>query len=180
MPTKRNLCNLIFRKLSGSYKCKLCGWPLCGDVCRDTKTHAKECKFFQDRKSKIQVTCFGVPNRLYDAILPLRVLLLKLTNKRVYKLVCLLMDHTETQTEKKQRRYSQIAELIRNTWGFSKDFSVTEIKHVLGILAVNSFCVHEGVEDGMGLIGNYMQLITLRNYIVCPKNLRLVCLNTKT
>ena len=90
------------------------------------------------------------------------------------------MDHTETQTEKKQKRYSQIAELIRNTWGFSKDFSVTEIKHVLGILAVNSFCVHEGVEDGMGLIGNYMQLITLRNYIVCPKNLRLVCLNTKT
>jgi hypothetical protein len=46
-----------------------------------------------------------------------------------------------------------IAELIRNKWGFYRDFSVTEVKHVLGILNVNSFVVHDGAEDGMDLIG---------------------------
>ena len=158
----------------------MCGWPLCGDLCRDSKAHAKECKFFQERKSRIQVTSFGVPNRIYDAILPLRLLLLKLTNKRVYKLVCLLMDHTENHTEKKLKRYSQIADLIRNTWGFSRDFSENEVKHVLGILAVNSFCVHDGAEDGMGLIGNRINLFTFRRSIVNLRNLRLAWKHTKT
>ena len=101
----------------------------------------------------MNVTSFGVPNRLYDAVLPLRLLLLKLTNPRVYQLVSLLMDHRENLTEKKKKRYTWISDLIRNTWRFSKDFTAEEVKHILGILAVNSFCVHDGVEEGMGLIG---------------------------
>ena len=28
-----------------------------------------------------------------------------------------------------------------------------QVKHVLGILSVNSFVVHDGAEDGMDLIG---------------------------
>ena len=146
----------FFRKVSGNYKCRLCGWPLCGDACRETKAHGKECVIFQDRESKVEVTSFGKPNRIYDAILPLRVLLLKLTNKKVYRLVCLLMDHKENQSPAQQRRQTQIADLIRNTWGFGKDFSVNEVKHVLGILSVNSFVVHDGAEDGMDLIGLYL------------------------
>ena len=63
------------------------------------------------------------------------------------------MDHKENQSPAQQRRQLQIAELIRNTWGFSKDFSVNEVKHVLGILSVNSFVVHDGAEDGLDLIG---------------------------
>jgi hypothetical protein len=49
-----------------------------------------------------------------------------------------------------------IADLIRNKWGFYRDFSVTEVKHVLGILNVNSFVVHDGAEDGMDLIGKLL------------------------
>ena len=154
MATKLHKKLLIdFRKLSGSYKCKLCGWPLCGDGCKETKAHAKECILFQERGSKIEVTMFGKPNRIYDALIPLRVLLLKLNNNKVYRLVCLLMDHKENQSPATQRRQTQIAELIRITWGFGKDFSVNEVKHVLGILSVNSFVVHDGAEDGMDLIG---------------------------
>jgi len=149
------MCLVCWRKVSGNYKCRMCGWPLCGDACRETKSHGKECVIFQERESKIEVTSFGKPNRIYDAILPLRVLLLKLTNKKVYRLVCLLMDHKENQSPAQQRRQTQIAELIRITWGFGKDFSVNEVKHVLGILSVNSFVVHDGAEDGMDLIGLY-------------------------
>jgi len=149
------MCLVCWRKVSGNYKCRMCGWPLCGDACRETKAHGRECVIFQERESKIEVTSFGKPNRIYDAILPLRVLLLKLTNKKVYRLVCLLMDHKENQSPAQQRRQAQIAELIRITWGFGKDFSVNEVKHVLGILSVNSFVVHDGAEDGMDLIGLY-------------------------
>ena len=38
---------LMFRKLSGHYHCSKCGWPLCGDRCRNTKIHQRECTLFQ-------------------------------------------------------------------------------------------------------------------------------------
>jgi hypothetical protein len=119
---------LALRKLTGHYCCSLCGWPLCGDRCRDTKTHQKECVLFQERGGRVQVSGFGKPNRMYDAVLPLRLLLLKLWDKKVYRLVCLLMDHKENQSPQQQRRQAQIAELIRITWGFAKDFSVNEVR----------------------------------------------------
>ena len=90
------------------------------------------------------------------------------------RLVTLLMDHKETQSPAQQRRQLQIAELIRNTWGFGKDFSVNEVKHVLGILSVNSFVVHDGAEDGLDLIGKLSLLGCLefgqkwRQYLTIP------------
>ena len=65
------------------------------------------------------------------------------------------MDHKDQQSPSQQRRQLQIAELIRNVWGFGKDFSVNEVKHVLGILSVNSFVIHDGAEEGLDLIGLY-------------------------
>ena len=72
---------------------------------------------------------------------------------RIFHLVCLLMDHQEQQTEAKRRRYKRVSDLIRITWRFARDFTEEEVIRVLGILSVNSFCVHDGVEDGTGLIG---------------------------
>lgn len=149
------MCTVCWRKLSGHYSCSKCGWPLCGDRCRDTKEHYKECILFQERGTRVTVGGFGKPNRMYDAVLPFRLLLLKLWDKKVYRLVCLLMDHKENQSPNQQRKHAQVTDLIRNTWGFSKDFSVNEVRHVLGILSVNSFVVHDGLEDGMDLIGLY-------------------------
>ena len=42
---------------------------------------------FQERGSRVSVTGFGKPNKMYDAVLPLRLLLLKLWDKKVYRLV---------------------------------------------------------------------------------------------
>ena len=81
------------------------------------------------------------------------------------------MDHKEHQSPAQQRRQLQIADLIRNTWGFGKDFSVNEVKHVLGILSVNSFVVHDGVEDGLDLIGDHLILQIIKFHIWgVPKN----------
>ena len=65
------------------------------------------------------------------------------------------MDHQEQQTEARRRRYKRVSDLIRITWRFARDFTEEEVIRVLGILSVNSFCVHDGVEDGTGLIGEY-------------------------
>lgn len=40
------------RKVTGSFVCGDCGWPLCGDTCRHADTHRQECSFFRCR-----VTC---------------------------------------------------------------------------------------------------------------------------
>ena len=42
--------------------------------------------------------------------------------------VCLLMDHKENQSPAQERKHNQLAELIRITWGFAKDFSVNEVR----------------------------------------------------
>ena len=80
------MCLVCYKKLSGAYRCSRCHWPLCGDTCRDSKEHARECILFQERESKVNIGGFGKPNRIYDAILPLRILFLKLTNIKVYRL----------------------------------------------------------------------------------------------
>ena len=63
------------------------------------------------------------------------------------------MDHKEGITDGRRKRYKRISEVIRNLWNFGRDFSEEEVFRVLGILSVNSFCVHDGVEDNTGLIG---------------------------
>ena len=41
----------------------------------------------QERGTKVQISGFGKPNRIYDAVLPLRLLLQKFWDKKVYRLV---------------------------------------------------------------------------------------------
>ena len=65
------------------------------------------------------------------------------------------MDHQEARTEAKLKKYRRISDLIRMRWNFKQDFTEEEVIKVLGILSVNSFCVHDGEEEGTGLIGLY-------------------------
>ena len=44
------LFTLFGRKILSYYTCPGCGWPLCGEKCRDTKSHQRECSFFQVEK----------------------------------------------------------------------------------------------------------------------------------
>ena len=79
------MCLVCYKKVLGDYTCSRCHWPLCGDACRDSKDHFRECQLFQQREAKVEISGFGKPNRIYDAILPLRILMLKLTNKKIYR-----------------------------------------------------------------------------------------------
>merc|ERR1711953_374672 len=77
------LCTVCWRAATGEFICSDCQWPLCNRTCQQTDAHQAECAFFKQRKSDVNVSVFKKPNDLYDAILPLRVLLLKISNKRV-------------------------------------------------------------------------------------------------
>jgi len=98
--------------------------------------------------------------------------MLKITDPRTYSLLCLLMDHKEGLTEARRKRYKRISEVIRNHWNFGKDFTEEEVFRVLGILSVNSFCVHDGIEDNTGLIGLYPWTSLMSH--CCVPNIKIV------
>ena len=83
------------RKVNGSYLCRDCNWPMCSNICAKSPNHIEECKLLKSRGCKIKIPWFDKPCSYYDAILPLRVMLLKKTNPKAYNLISILMDHSE-------------------------------------------------------------------------------------
>ena len=86
--------------MPGDWVCG-CGFPLCGAACAAAPAHRVECAAFSERGARVRVTAFSRPNSLYDAVLPLRVLLLKLSNPNTFRLLSLLMDHESEMTTAK-------------------------------------------------------------------------------
>ena len=83
------------RKVNGTYLCRDCNWPMCSNICAKSSNHIEECKLLKSRGSKIKIPWFDTPCSYYDAILPLRVMLLQKTNPKAYNLISILMDHSE-------------------------------------------------------------------------------------
>ena len=77
------VCLGCYRKVNGSYRCPGCKWPLCSESCRRLASHAAECALMCFRRATVTVPWFDKPCAYYDAILPLRVLLLKMHNPKV-------------------------------------------------------------------------------------------------
>ena len=42
-------CLQCFRKVTGSYTCTACGFPMCNVKCERGKLHREECQFFQEQ-----------------------------------------------------------------------------------------------------------------------------------
>ena len=147
------VCLGCYRKVNGSYRCPGCKWPLCSESCRRLASHAAECALMCFRRATVTVPWFDKPCAYYDAILPLRVLLLKMHNPKVYRLVALLMDHKEDLDDAAHRHRQKVVDFIRKTLKLAQDFTEEECHKVLGVLTVNSFVVHDSEEGNMDLIG---------------------------
>ena len=94
--SSKPLClGCMTRKVNGSYLCRDCNWPMCSNICAKSSNHIEECKLLKSRGSKIKIPWFDKPCSYYDAILPLRVMLLQKTNPKAYNLISILMDHSE-------------------------------------------------------------------------------------
>ena len=94
--SSKPLClGCMTRKVNGTYLCRDCNWPMCSNICAKSSNHIEECKLLKSRGSKIKIPWFDKPCSYYDAILPLRVMLLQKTNPKAYNLISILMDHSE-------------------------------------------------------------------------------------
>jgi len=155
--SSKPLCLGCFRKVSGIYKCPRCNWPMCQPSCTTSPYHVDECALFRKRGAKITIPWYDKPCTYYDAILPLRVLILKYTNPKVYELINLLMDHNDILDEATVKRRQTLVDFIRKSCKLGNDFTNEECHKVLGILSVNSFVVHDGGSDeaNSDLIGLY-------------------------
>ena len=113
---------------------------------------------------------YDKPCTYYDAILPLRVLLLKYSNPKVYELVNLLMDHNDMLDEATVKRRQTLVDFLRKSCKLAQDFSNEEVHKVLGILSVNSFVVHDGGSDeaNSDLIGKQLTN-NPKNIVLCSK-----------
>ena len=103
---------------------------------------------------------YDKPCTYYDAILPLRVLLLKYTNPKVFQLIMLLMDHNDQLDANAKKRRQTLVDFLRKSCKLADDFTDNECHRVLGILSVNSFVVHDGGGDetNCDLIGKHFML----------------------
>lgn len=120
---------------------------MCQPSCTSSPYHVEECALFRKRGAKIVIPWYDKACTYYDAILPLRVLLLKYHNPKVYHLVCLLMDHNDQLDDNTRKRRQTLVDFLRKTCKLASDFSNEEVHRVLGILSVNSFVVHDGGDD---------------------------------
>ena len=89
------------------------------------------------------------------------MLLLKKYNPAAYHLISILMDHNDNLDESTVEKRNKIVDFIRINCALAKDFEPEEIHHILGILSVNSFVVHDGGEDEVNtdLIGTLIILL---------------------
>ena len=68
-------------------------------------------------------------------------------NPAAYHLISILMDHNDNLDESTIEKRNKIVDFIQINCALAKDFDAAEIHHILGILSVNSFVVHDGGED---------------------------------
>ena len=120
-------CLQCFQLLSSSsqYKCKLCGYPLCGKECMLGNLHRLECKVFREAGIRANVRDLGAFDKQYSAITVLRLLLCeeeKATGNygdHAVGIVDTLEDHDdEIQIEQK------------DTWKLQKELIVDFIQKV--------------------------------------------------
>lgn len=82
------------------------------------------------------------------------------------------MDHKEALDEAALKYRQRVVDFIRKTCKLGSDFTDAEVHHVLGILSVNSFVVHDTSEDNLDLIGLYPWTSLMSHH--CSANTRIV------
>ncbi|KRT79705.1 SET domain-containing protein [Oryctes borbonicus] len=133
-------------------KCN-CGWPICSSTCPGIG-HAyghteEECSVLKESKSSrnFDYKDFNQFKENYNAVAPLRCLLLKETDPKKYEKILTMENHNEIRKnipELWHLNQTTVVDRMRNDWGLV-EFSEDEIHSVCGILEVNCFEVGHGM-----------------------------------
>ncbi|XP_068913242.1 SET domain-containing protein SmydA-8-like isoform X2 [Tenebrio molitor] len=141
-------------------KCKGCGWPLCSHKCRGLGKkygHSDvECAVLKTTRSA-QMLEYNELEKMrphFNAIVPLRCLLLKETDPQAYEGLMKMETHNEIRRNIPDLwRTNQITVVNRivEDWGL-KEYTEEEVHSICGILEVNSF---EIGQQGVNIRGLY-------------------------
>lgn len=132
---------------STQYRCPGCSWPLCNANCpgmRKDYGHTEwECDYHRDKgTAKLVEQCSALELKLiYEAILPLRCILLKTKNPEKWEKLQEMEAHNEIRKNNPSlwsRNQEVIVDRIRVKWN-SPDFIEEEIHTVCGFIEVNCF-----------------------------------------
>lgn len=124
--------------MDGEYtRCGVCEFPMCGKECIEGSEHLKICACLKGKGSAVvDVTA---PNSIYDAILPLKLLLMKESEPQRFSLLDNLMDH-KSERFAYPEYFKSIKENVTDVIMDIKGLSVDEedILHIVGIIDTNS------------------------------------------
>lgn len=157
------LCLGCYKDLEKEQKiirCTNCGWPLCSKNCPGLKKHHGhteiECTILQECKSALFLNYGDLENMRiqFQAIVPLRCLILKTTDPSSYAILMDMESHNDIRRnipELWDLNQTRVVNRIIKDWGLT-EFTEDEIHTICGILEVNSF---EIGQQGINIRGLY-------------------------
>ncbi|OWR49372.1 hypothetical protein KGM_209725 [Danaus plexippus plexippus] len=124
-------------------RCSSCNWPVCGIDCEKAEVHREECKIMVQSKYKcdIKYECPDKAEAAYCVIAPLRVLLMKDSNPRMFESIMNLESHVDQRinTPIYQVLRPNLIMFIRQVLGMNFDDKI--ILEISSIFDNNSFDV---------------------------------------
>ncbi|CAG0922260.1 unnamed protein product [Notodromas monacha] len=127
--------------------CEKCGWPVCGTSCSMLQVHQAECDICTPAAEKIKAYANSrVSDWMYDAILPMRMLLLKNSAPEKWKMIEEMTDHIDTVESRGDdlaRHVEKLTNFLKNTIFKDSDVTEADAKHVIGAVDVNGLEVRK-------------------------------------
>ncbi|XP_046657363.1 SET domain-containing protein SmydA-8-like [Daphnia pulicaria] len=133
------------------FRCPGCDFPFCQEECAKSPNHEAECLVL--RRAQTHIDDMNEFHPIYLCILPLRGLLLKTTQPKLFQAFSELEHHNDLRRQSKMWDVYQVnvVEFLRNSCHLADQFSQEEIHSACGVLDVNSYEIR--LSDGQGALG---------------------------
>ncbi|XP_060848787.1 SET domain-containing protein SmydA-8-like [Rhopalosiphum padi] len=167
-PTSEPICIKCLQNLKRSNStveslCEKCLWPICGTGCVSSinpNIHEDECKVLVKGAERIAKN----NDYMYDALTPLKCLLLQFTDKNKWNRLMELKSHMEYRGPESEiyEEINSVYNYLRNNYLSGEEFEASSdlIHKICGILDVNSLDVQVA---GLELTGLYLTVSKLEH-----------------
>ncbi|XP_035711296.1 SET domain-containing protein SmydA-8-like [Folsomia candida] len=134
------ICLGCHKRLTGTYLCSKCSFPLCSKECEQLEIHSNyECLIFSQKKPIIMKD-LNIYQPVYQCILTLRCLLLKTKDPGRWKQLNMMEHHNDLRrqlTTLWTRNEINTVNFLKDV--YKLDFDATTIHTVLGYADINAF-----------------------------------------
>ncbi|CAB4056231.1 SMYD [Lepeophtheirus salmonis] len=116
------ICLNCYAPVNGSYKCKKTGWPFCNPECRKAASKNPEVVIPLQTEAEVVIDSYDSSCYLYDAIAPLRILLLQKTSPKKFGKIMSLESHFEERKKADpptawKRTIEKVIDVMKKTLG---------------------------------------------------------------